>query len=168
MMIEMERQLPEVLAGKLSLNPAQRVDFAQLAALTKRWTVSAQLYAQALVADDKLQVAHRYNAACSAVLAAGQGVDAALSDQQRRALRRRALTWLRADLAAWDGALSGRPPAAASVGQQMRHWQTDPDLAGLRDAEALKSLSAEERPACAKLWADVETLLKSVTSPSAK
>jgi tetratricopeptide (TPR) repeat protein len=46
---------------------------------------------------------HRYNAACSAVLAAaGKGADAAKLDAKQRAvLRRLALGWLQADLQAW-------------------------------------------------------------------
>jgi hypothetical protein len=42
----------------------------------------------------------------------------------------------------------------------LRHWQQDPDLAGLRDEAALAKLPAEERAACEKLWADVVSLLK--------
>jgi serine/threonine-protein kinase len=42
----------------------------------------------------------------------------------------------------------------------MRHWQADPDLAGLRDPAELAKLSAEERVACERLWADVAALLQ--------
>jgi hypothetical protein len=38
-------------------------------------------------------------------------------------------------------------------------WRKGPDLAGVRDKEALAKLPAEERAACEKFWADV-TLLK--------
>ena len=44
----------------------------------------------------------------------------------------------------------------------MRHWQKDPDLAGIRDQEALAKLPPEERAAYERLWADVAALLKKV------
>jgi hypothetical protein len=42
----------------------------------------------------------------------------------------------------------------------LQHWQTDPDLAGLRDPEPLAKLPESEQEACRKLWADVAALLK--------
>jgi len=42
----------------------------------------------------------------------------------------------------------------------MRHWQTDADLAGVRDKEALAKLPAEERQRWQQLWADVAALLR--------
>ena len=45
-------------------------------------------------------------------------------------------------------------------------WQTDADLAGLRDADAVAKLPAAERDACRKLWADVEALLKRIKDPN--
>jgi hypothetical protein len=46
--------------------------------------------------------------------------------------------------------------------QALRHWQTDPDLAGVRDKEALAALPEAEQEAWRKLWADMEELLKSL------
>jgi hypothetical protein len=54
------------------------------------------------------------------------------------------------------------------VSAALRHWQKDADLAGLRDKEALAKLSAEERAACANLWADVAALLKKAEIPVQK
>ena len=45
------------------------------------------------------------------------------------------------------------------MGQTLLHWQTDPDLAGVRDKSALAKLPEAERPEWAKLWADVAALL---------
>jgi hypothetical protein len=57
--------------------------------------------------------------------------------------------------------LESDPTADRAAGQQaLRHWQKDPDLAGIRDQEGLATLPSEERAACAKLWADVAALLK--------
>jgi hypothetical protein len=41
----------------------------------------------------------------------------------------------------------------------LRHWQSDPDLAGVRDAPALASLPEAERGEWQRLWADVQALL---------
>jgi hypothetical protein len=48
----------------------------------------------------------------------------------------------------------------------LRHWQQDPDLAGLRDKHALAKLSPKERKAFAQLWADVAALLKKAEEKS--
>jgi hypothetical protein len=47
----------------------------------------------------------------------------------------------------------------------MRHWQADPDLAGLRDAVALARLPEGEQAACRDLWARVSSLLLDVDFP---
>jgi hypothetical protein len=41
----------------------------------------------------------------------------------------------------------------------MRQWQQAPDLAGIRDPEALAQLPAGERNACEALWAEVQALI---------
>jgi hypothetical protein len=112
---------------------------------------------------DNLQAGHRYNAACSAALAGcGKGADAgSLDDKERARLRRQALDWLRADLAAWAGqAAIDKDADRVRVRQKLGHWQRDPDLASLRDAPELAKLPAEEQEACRRLWADVKALLK--------
>jgi hypothetical protein len=98
----------------------------------------------------------------AASLAGGQGKDAdQLDDKERARLRRQALGWLRADLAAWTQVVDKAPPQARpAVRQALQHWQKDPDLAGLRDPDALAQLPEAERQACRKLWADVEALLR--------
>ena len=133
----------------------------------KHFVVATRLWAEALDADPELandlQAAHRYNAACAAALAAaGQGEDAAkLDDKEKVRLRKQALDWLRADLTLRTKQLESGPPADRAAAQwALRHWQKDPDLTGIRDQEALEKLPAEERAACAKLWADVAALLK--------
>jgi hypothetical protein len=82
--------------------------------------------------------------------------------EERARLRKQALDWLRADLALHTMQLqTGKPADRATVQQALRHWQQDPDLAGLRDKAALAKLPAEERVAHERLWADVAELLKS-------
>ena len=56
----------------------------------------------------------------------------------------------------------GNADARAAAVQALRHWQTDPDLAGLRDKESLATLPEAEQEAWRKLWADVADLLTRV------
>ena len=128
------------------------------------------LYAEAFAADPKLAAdlgaGHRYNAACHAALAAaGQGEvpprRTKLDDTERRRLRKQALEWLKADLAAWGTRLdSGPNQARPAIVQTLSHWQQDTDLAGIRDAAALAKLPADEQKAFTQLWADVAASLK--------
>jgi hypothetical protein len=78
-------------------------------------------------------------------------------------LRRQALDWLKAELAAWSKILeSGPPQARPVVASTLEHWKEDSDVAGIRDAAALDRLPQEERAACKQLWADVDGLLSKV------
>jgi serine/threonine-protein kinase len=111
---------------------------------------------------------HRYNAARAAALAGcGQGKDADKLDEKERArLRQRAREWLRADLALWaKQADNDNPKAREAVQQQLKHWQTDADLAGVRDKDALAKLPGEEQEAWRKLWGDVSAVLKRASDP---
>jgi serine/threonine-protein kinase len=151
---------------------AEGIDYATLCRFKKLYRTAARLLAEAFAGDpqlaDDLQAGHRYNAACSAALAAaGQGEDAAkLDDKGRTRLRQQALDWLRADLALRRKQLeSGKPADRAAVQQTLKHWQQDSDLAGLRDATALVRLTAQEQKACTQLWADVAALLQRAGGP---
>jgi tetratricopeptide (TPR) repeat protein len=139
----------------------QRDEFRQI------WAASARLYAAAFAMDAKLaedvSKGHRYNAACHAALAGcGQGSDAdKLAAAERARLREQALDWLRADLGAWAKQLDdAKPQERKALQDQLKHWQDDTDLAGIRDEAALARLPAEEQKAFAQLWADVAELLK--------
>ena len=145
----------------------ERLGLAECCQIKKLNDTAAGLYAAAFAADPKLAAdlgaGHRYNAACSASLAAaGQGEDAAkLDDKERTRLRQQALDWLKADLTAWANRLdSGPPQARPAIVKTLRHWQQDPDLAGLRDPAALARIPADEQKAFTQLWADVAALLK--------
>ena len=86
-----------------------------------------------------------------------------LDDKDRTRWRKQALDWLRADLTSYEKQVeSGKPADRTMVKQRLTNWQKNADLAGIRDPESLAKLSAEEREACQKLWADVATLLKKV------
>jgi serine/threonine protein kinase/Flp pilus assembly protein TadD len=110
-----------------------------------------------------LRAAHRYDAARSVALAScDQGHDAdTLDDKERAHLRLQALDWLRADLTAWAKEVEGgKAEQRTQVQQVLRHWQRDPDLAGVRDPAALAKLPEADRAEWQKLWADVAALLK--------
>jgi tetratricopeptide (TPR) repeat protein len=166
-------KLPAFQSGSYTpATNAERLALVEWCKIKKLHHAATRLYTAAFAADPKLaddiRAEHRYIAACCAALAAtGQGGGTAkLEHSERMSLRQQALDWLRADLALWIKELeTGRPADRATLMQRMRHWQKDTDLVGIRDAAALAQLPAEERAACAKLWADVAALLKRAESP---
>jgi hypothetical protein len=164
-LVALDAKLPRVLKGETQ--PADSAEQLALARLCqehkKLYAAAAHFYEEAFGAEPKLVAPNRYDAACAAALAGcGQGKDAkTLDDKERHRLRRQALDWLRAELEAnrllleKDGSKAG--PAVAG---QMRHWQSDADLAGVRGPEALARLPEAERQPWQKLWNDVADLLK--------
>jgi tetratricopeptide (TPR) repeat protein len=172
-LLDLEDKLPAILQGKAKpADAADRIGLAQLCQQHKQlYTASARFYAEAFadqptLAQD-LRTQHRYNAACTAALAAsGQGKDAdKLDDKERQRLRQQALDWLRADLAAWTTVLDKGPPQARPFVQRtLQHWQKDPDLAGLRDKTALAKLPETERQSWQKLWTEVDQLVQKTAS----
>jgi Flp pilus assembly protein TadD len=165
--LELDRRLPSVLKGEAKpAGAAELIEFADLCQAKRLYAAAARFFAEAFADQAKRaedpRAGHRYNAACAAALAAaGQGEGAKLDAKERGRLCRQALDWLRDDLALWAKQLDGNTPQArAQVRQELRHWQQDPDLAGLRDAAALGKLPAGEPEAWCKLWADVDGLLK--------
>jgi hypothetical protein len=138
----------------------------------KRHAAAARLWSEALAADPKLsddrRAQYRYNAACAAALAAaGRAEGEPPPDAAAKAeLRRKALDWLRAELAACSKVLdSADPKARGAVAPTLQHWKEDADLAGVRDRDALAKLSADERRAWEALWKDVDALLKGEAKP---
>jgi serine/threonine-protein kinase len=166
-LVRQEKELPDILSGRRKpVSEAERIEYAGVSTLTRRYQSATRLYAEAFAAQptlaDDLQAAHRYNGACAAALAAaGQGRDTPRPDDKERArLRRQALGWLRADLALWGKeAEKGTPEARREVREKLLHWQKDPDFAGVRDA-ALEKLPEAERLEWKKLWGAVAALLK--------
>jgi serine/threonine-protein kinase len=166
---ELDGKLPRALNGEAA--PGDAAECVDLAAICctpaqRRYAAAVRFYRDAFAAEprlaDDLQHQHRYNAACAAALAgSGQGKDAqTLSDKERARLRRQALTWLRADLDAYDQLLNkDADKGPALVSQQMQRWQRDGDFDGVRGPEALAKLPEAERQAWQQLWADVADTL---------
>jgi hypothetical protein len=169
-LLELDRKLPAILEGKEKpADDAERLALARLCLEPFKGLYAAayRLYAEAFAHDAKLaddvQQLHRYNAACAAARAGcGQGKDTdQLDDKERARLRKQALEWLRADLAWWaNQADSAEPKPRETIQKQMRHWQADADLAGVRDKDALEKIPEAERGDWRKLWADVAAVLK--------
>jgi len=97
---------------------------------------------------------YRYRAARYAALAGcGFGNDTAdVGDEEMAHWREQAREWLLADLKAWRKA----PDDSRDVARQMLTlWQADPDLARVRDPDAVKRFGADEREAWRSLWDSV-------------
>jgi tetratricopeptide (TPR) repeat protein len=166
-LVELDEKLPAVLEGDTKpKNADEQIELARLCSL-KRWhAVSARFYADAFAAAPALmdgKAAHRYSAACAAALA-GCGRSEGpvkLDDRQRADLRRQALGWLRDEVPAWTGRIDrGSANDRAVVRRLIEHSRTDPDLAGVRDRDALGKLAEKERQQWQKLWAEVAELQK--------
>jgi hypothetical protein len=135
------------------------------------YRTAATLYADAFAVDLNLvndfKAGHRYFAACAAALAGtDQGQDAEkLKGQDRARWRKQALDWLQVDLAANKKLLQQDEPLHRNLVQErLQYWHRNPDLKGLRDAAAIAKLPDEEREACRKLWAEVDTLLRALST----
>jgi serine/threonine-protein kinase len=171
-LVELDRKLPAFLRGKdKPANLEDRVALAQLCRepFKKLYAGSARLYAEALA--DKPELANeprnnlRYNAARAAALAGcGVGDDAGgLEEKERTRLRDQARDWLKADLALWAKRVDGGDAKAReAVHEQMKQWQCEADLAGVRDQTELANLPKMERETWEQFWAEVETLRKQV------
>jgi serine/threonine-protein kinase len=165
----LDRKLTAVLQGKAQ--PQNAVEQLELAVLCqvfkKRYAAAAKFYAAAFAAAPplagNLTKPHRYNAACVAArAAAGGGIDAAkLGAKEKAKLRQQALTWLKADLELWQRQAGSKDPTKLrTVLQQLSYWQSEPYLAGVREAKELAKLSPDERQAWQKLWSEVGQVAK--------
>jgi tetratricopeptide (TPR) repeat protein len=160
-MLALEGRLPALLRGKERPAVEELLELARLCRDYGRPHAAAGLYAAAFVAQpalaDDLGSSNRYNAACAAARAgAGQGsAQRPLGEAQRADERQRALAWLRADLTLRTRLLSDGKGTVGSLAA----WQTDRDLASVRDPVALAKLPDSERDQWQRLWTDVAALL---------
>jgi serine/threonine protein kinase/tetratricopeptide (TPR) repeat protein len=127
----------------------------------KQYAEATAYYQKANALDPSKTYIREQAIRCFALGGTGQGEDAGqLDDKGRARLRRQALDWLQADLAALAKRLqSDKPQDRAEVGQQLRQWRDDAAFSDLRDPAALARLPAVEREACHTFWADVAALL---------
>jgi hypothetical protein len=119
-----------------------------------------------LISGDRLDTfnaACRYLAArCAALAGCGLGKDGPdLSVPERTRWRKQARKWLEDDLAMWTKTLDSDSPRARGLTiELLTHWQSAPELVGLRESHALDELSAEERTECLALWRNVRNVLQ--------
>jgi tetratricopeptide (TPR) repeat protein/serine/threonine protein kinase len=166
-LVELDRQLPGFLERKTTpASPGERIELAGLCSLKGLNSAAVRFYAEAFTADpqqaDDPRTAHRYNAARVAALAGcGKGKDAGtLDDAERARLRRQALDWLRADLAAWGRLFDKQPDKVRPVLiQRLGYCLVDTEFAGVRVPQAFARLPEAERQPWQKLWDDVASLL---------
>jgi serine/threonine-protein kinase len=168
----LEGRLPAVVEGKDRPAAADCHDLAELCFAKKHLATAARLYAEALAATpeltEDLHAGHRYNAARAAALAGcGQGDDVAwLGRPEREGLRQQARDWLRLDLAAWAQKVdTGTVVDRIQAQKTLAPWRDDPDLAGLREADALERLPPAERQECRALWGDLAALIERLAQP---
>jgi tetratricopeptide (TPR) repeat protein len=168
-LVALDTKLPDLLAGKTRpASASEWLEEADFCLFHKHLPANAAAYySEALAARpklaDKLIPSALYNGASASALASiGQGDDAKqLDNKQRARQRRQALEWLRAALALRKKELeAGNEPERASARSALQDWQTDKNLAGLRDQPALAKLPEAERAAWQKLWAEVARVLK--------
>jgi serine/threonine-protein kinase len=163
----LEGRLPALVQGKDKPAAADCLDLAQLCFIKKHYATAARLFAEALAANpqltEDLRAGHRFNAARAAALAGGgQGDDGAgLGEREREALRTQARDWLQLDLAAWGKKVdAGNAADRIQACRTLATWRDEPDLAGLRDADALERLPAGERQQWRALWQMIAALLR--------
>jgi len=147
-------------------DPVAALELAAFAQQHKNWPHTAvRLAEKAFTSNPKLAAdlsdGHRLTAARAAAAAStGRGDDAErLDSAEKTRLRKLALGWLRADLEVWKPRAANPIRSTPDPIHELQHWLRDPDLAGLRDKDALEKLPEEERNEWSALWAEVEELI---------
>lgn len=106
----------------------------------------------------------RFNTACSAALAGTKGGSDPYPQAEWPALRRKALNYLRADLALIRELIAHDPDVShAAVNEMLKRWLAVEPLAAVRDPAALGRLPAEEQQSWRVLWAEVIQLREKAT-----
>jgi hypothetical protein len=156
-----------VLAGRRQpADPIEESDVAAIAAAKGLYAAATRLNANAFkdrpeLASD-LSLGRRASAArVAALAAAGKGNDdQSPNDAHRAELRKQAITWLSADLDAWENlASTGKPEVRAFLLPVLERWMQDPAFASVRDKEAISRLPEPDRKVCRVLWARVDILV---------
>jgi serine/threonine protein kinase/Flp pilus assembly protein TadD len=167
-LVALDQKLPAFLEAKAKpADVAECLGLAEICFYKELFAATCRFFAEAFAADAKLELDHRYNAACAAALAGcGKGKDSPVGEAERACLRRQALAWLRADLKARGQQLENEGDKARPVVRKlMQHWQRDPDFNGVRGPEPLARLPEGERQQWQELWKDVAALGQRAAEP---
>ncbi|MBI1324761.1 protein kinase [bacterium] len=102
-----------------------------------------------------------------ALAAAGQGKnETPVNDATKSKLRRKALDWLQAELAASSRQLEAGPAQdLPAIAVSLQFWKKDSDLAVIRETDSLARLPADEQKLWHKFWAQVDSLLNRLPTP---
>ena len=167
--VQFAPKLDAYLAGKEKpANPQESVELAQFcASYREQYRGAVRFYADAFKSDPKLAnnlpAAHRSRAAYYAALAgAGKGKDAPATEQERVALRRQSLDWLRANLEANSGLVDKAKENRPVVRRRLTSWLQATELASVRAEKAVAALPEAERKEWQQFWANVKGLVKKI------
>jgi tetratricopeptide (TPR) repeat protein len=165
--LPMVERLPLVLAGKQKADGQGLADLGRVCLeLLHRYPTAVRLYRGAFQSEPAgADLARRYRlyaARAAALASAGRGDEAAgLTAGDKAALRVAARAWLQADLDLYALQLKeGRPELVRELSRQLALRLEEPDLARVREDEALAGLAPEEQAAWRHLWAEARRLLK--------
>jgi len=180
--------LPEYLECKWQpQNNSERLTLLGACQFHDRWEAAARLYADAFAADpslaerlittgfsrfpwkqatmdpfDVLCAYSRFGAARCATLASCRSANDRdnLGEEDRIRWRRQALEWLQGDLKVWEKLLSTGSAMERDIAKQMlNRWTSDPDLASIREADALNCVPADQADECRAFWEAVKVAL---------
>jgi hypothetical protein len=151
-------------------SPKGLMEFARFAThRRKRYEATVHLFDKVLkshadwagyVADSEPYLCDRpaYYAAASASMAArGEGDGARLTDEQRAALRKQALTWMREHLVFYENRVRDKD-LISQVHEHLTYAGTDNWFAGVRDDKQLANLPESEQKEWTQLWSDLASL----------
>jgi hypothetical protein len=165
----LEERLPGIVQGKDQPPTDECLEAAELCFVKNYYATAAHLYSRALDATPRLtadlRAGHRFNAARAAWLAGnGRGADIAkFSEPEKQRSRAEALEWLRLELAEWAHKVeNGTAADRIQAEKTLSRWRQEPDLAALRETEALDQLSSDERKKCDGLWSEVDAVIGKV------
>jgi serine/threonine protein kinase/tetratricopeptide (TPR) repeat protein len=159
----LDAKLPDLLAGRAECtDAAELVEIGYLCGHYKNLNFAAtQFYAHAFKADRKQATyQNRYNGACYAALAlAAKGHDSIDPASHRfEAVRQVAFDWLTAALEECKQLRLAGTEQMAIVRTRMEHWQTDSDLAAVRDPREQSQTPLLQYREWQRLWANVDAL----------
>jgi tetratricopeptide (TPR) repeat protein len=162
--LSLEKRLPALLAGRDKPGGAEEaLTLAEMCGRHRKdYAAAVRFYGDAFAATprlaDDLAAGHRYNGACYATLAAtgnGRGADK-LSALDRANLRRKALAWLRADLALLQKQAASKNPAERQeAAATLSHWLRDSDLESLRPGAKREDWTKDEAAEWDRFWSEV-------------
>ena len=163
-LLSLQNRFPDILKQEDVTNE-ERLELALAFQTWSRRYIDALALYQTVFDNDpakagKMDLYHRYNAACCAVMAS-TGADARgipLDEQTRSAFLRQALDFLNANIVSSEEQMNSHPPFALKIVADIQYCECDGDLDGLRDPKLLADLTSPQRQECAKLWDSVERL----------